>query len=135
MAPISVLLVDDNLTFLRILQRFLEEYNHEEVVVLGAARGGEEALAKAADLRPQVILLDLAMRGMSGLEAIPHLRGMLPQVGIIALTLLDANAYREAALAAGADEFVPKAALHTHLLPTIRRVVEGGRPLQTLSAR
>jgi DNA-binding NarL/FixJ family response regulator len=125
MAPISVLLVDDNPTFLRILGDFLGE--EEDILVVGMARSGEEALVKAKELRPQVILLDLAMPGLNGFNAAPRLRSMMPDVGIIALTVLDANGYREAALTAGADDFVAKANLNTHLVPAIRRVVESGR--------
>lgn len=127
MNPTTVLLVDDSPAFLRILTRFLQEHNHNEVAVVGTAGGGEEALAKAEDLLPQVVLLDLAMPGLSGLEVIPHLRRIVPNAGIIMLTLLDANGYREAALAAGADEFVPKADLVTDLLPAIRRVMQADR--------
>jgi len=122
MKPISVLLVDDNPAFLRIATRFLEE--HEDVVVVGAAGGGEEALALAEDLQPDIVLIDLAMPGLSGLETIPHLRAVLPGVGIIALTMLDTNSYWQAALAAGADDFVPKASLDRDLLPAMRRVAQ-----------
>jgi DNA-binding NarL/FixJ family response regulator len=123
MKPISVLLVDDNPGFLRIATRFLEQ--HDDVVVVGAAGGGEEALALAQDLEPDIVLVDLAMPGLSGLETIPRLRAMLPGVGIIALTMLDTNSYRQAALAAEANDFVPKASLDTDLVPAIRRVAEG----------
>jgi DNA-binding NarL/FixJ family response regulator len=125
MPPISVLLVDDNPTFLRILGDFLGE--EEDILVVGVAQSGEEALVKAKELRPQVILLDLAMPGLNGFNTTPRLRSMMPAVGIIALTVLDANGYREAALAAGADDFVAKANLNTHLVPAIRRVVKSGR--------
>jgi DNA-binding NarL/FixJ family response regulator len=117
-----LLLVDDNPTFLRILKSYLDENYLEEVLVVGTASDGNEALAKATELRPDVILLDLAMPGLTGLNAIPHLRRLMPEVGIIVLTVLSANGYREAAIAAGADEFVPKANLNTDLLPAIRRV-------------
>jgi DNA-binding NarL/FixJ family response regulator len=123
MKPISVLLVDDNPSFLRIATRFLQE--HDDIVVVGAAGGGEEALTLAQDLQPDVVLVDLAMPGLSGLETIPRLRAMLPEVGIIALTMLDTNSYRQAALAAEANDFVPKASLDTDLVPAIRRVAEG----------
>lgn len=122
MDPISVLLVDDNPTFLRVLTRFLLQQYQDEVRVVGTASCGMAALARAQELRPRVILLDLAMPGLPGLNTIPRLRTMLPDVGIIALTLLDPNGYREAALAAGANEFVAKATLATDLLPAIRRV-------------
>ncbi|MFQ5858346.1 MAG: response regulator transcription factor [Anaerolineae bacterium] len=125
---IRVLLVDDHEAFLHIATEFLRR--HDELTVVGVARGGEEALILAQDLQPQVILVDLNMPGLGGLEIIPRLRSMLPEVGIIALTLLDPKAYRQAALAAGADDFVPKANLSTELLPAIRRVAQTGQPDQ-----
>jgi len=62
-----------------------------------------------------------------GLETISRLRKVLTGVGIIALTLLEGNAYRRAALTAGADDLVPKAELTTELLPAIRRVTQANR--------
>jgi CheY-like chemotaxis protein len=124
MAPISILLVDDNPTFVRILSDFLG--GEEGILVVGTAGSGEEVLVKAKELQPQVILLDLAMPGMGGLNAIPRLRDMMPEVRIIVLTVLDANGYREAALAAGADDFVAKAHLNTYLIPAIRRLAQAG---------
>jgi DNA-binding NarL/FixJ family response regulator len=122
MKPISVLLVDDNPSFLRIATRFLQE--HDDVAVVGAAGGGEEALALAQDLQPDIVLIDLAMPGLSGLETIPRLRAALPEAGIIALTVLDTISYWQAALSAGANDFVPKTRLNTDLLPAIRRVAQ-----------
>jgi DNA-binding NarL/FixJ family response regulator len=125
--PISVLVVDDNPIFRRILTRFLEERSKFEVIVVGMAEGGEKALEKTPPLRPQVILVDLAMPGMHGLDLIPRLRSLLPDVIIIVLTLMDPGSYREAAKTAGADAFVSKATLETDLLPTIWRLVQAGR--------
>ena len=122
MKPISVLLVDDNAAFLRILTRFFQEHYQNEVMVLATAGGGAEGLDRARELRPDIVLLDLRMPGLCGLETIPLLRSMLPDVGIIVLTLWDANGYREAALAAGADDLLSKFVLNTDLLAAIRRV-------------
>jgi CheY-like chemotaxis protein len=121
----TLLLVDDNPTFLRILSDFLGE--EEGILLVGTAGSGEEALEKAKDLRPQVILLDLVMPSLGGLSAIPRLRSMMPDVGIIVLTVLDAKAYREPALAAGADDFVAKANLHTDLIPAIQQLTQWRR--------
>ena len=119
---IRVLLVDNHEAFLHFATEFLQR--HHDLVVVATACGGEEALAQAQALRPEVIVIDLNMPGLSGLETIPRLRTMLPEVGIIALTLLAPNTYRRPALAAGADDFVDKADLSTDLPLTIRRVAQ-----------
>jgi CheY-like chemotaxis protein len=124
MEPISVLLVDDNPTFLQATTQFLSA--HDDITVIGAARSGEEALMQISLLQPEVILVDLAMVGLSGLEVIPRIRSLMPMAGIVALTLLDVRHFREAALKAGADDFVPKATMRTELLPAIRRVARNG---------
>ena len=124
MPQASILLVDNNPGFLRILANFLDRFGHGEVVIAGTALGGKEGLTKAQSLRPQLIVIDLAMTDLHGLEAIPQLRSMLPDAGIIALTFLDSDSYRQAALAAGANEFVSKARLDTDLLPAIWRISE-----------
>jgi DNA-binding NarL/FixJ family response regulator len=126
MNPIRVLLVDDSPTFLQITARFLEE--QEGIVVVGAADGGQETLAQASSLRPHVMVVDLGTPGLRNLEAVAQLRAMMPGVVIIAMSLVRATGYREAALAAGADDLVLKAALVTDLLPAIRRAVENGHP-------
>ncbi|MFQ6101931.1 MAG: response regulator transcription factor [Anaerolineae bacterium] len=128
MNTISVLLVDDNLTFLRIATRFLQKHN--DIVIAGAFNGGKEAMEQAHTLQPDIVLIDLAMSDLPGLEAIPRLRVMLPGAGIIALTLLDANSYRPAALAAGADDFVSKATMSTDLLPAVWRTAQAKRLAQ-----
>jgi DNA-binding NarL/FixJ family response regulator len=119
---IRVLLVDDNEAFRRVATHFLQRQH--ELTVVGAIGGGQEALAQSQDLGPQVILIGL---DTPGLGTISRLRKMLPGVGIIALTLLEGNAYRQAALAAGADDVVPKAGVTTGLLPVIRRVTQAKR--------
>jgi DNA-binding NarL/FixJ family response regulator len=116
---IRVLLVDDNEAFRRAAVHFLQRQH--ELIVVGTICGGEEVLAQAQDLAPQVILVGLEA---SDLETISSLRNMLPGVGIIALTLLDSNAYRQTVMAAGAGGLVRKSELVTDLLPAIRRVTQ-----------
>jgi DNA-binding NarL/FixJ family response regulator len=120
-----VLLVAANHAFLHVTTRFLKRY--DELIVVGAVDSGEDALAQVQELRPQVVVFDMDMPGQAGLETIHCLRSMLPQVGIIALSLLDAEGYHQAALTAGADDFVAKTVLITHLLPAIQRVKQNGR--------
>ncbi len=123
MAPISVMLVDDSPLFLSTATQFLGMC--KEVAVVGSCSSGQEALEKARELRPQVILLDIMMPGMSGLSVIGPLKQLLPDATIIALTMMDTPDFRKAALAAGADAFIPKSAMHVSLLPAIRKIGGG----------
>ena len=120
MKRIRVLLVDDHASFLRIVAQFLED--HDDIVVVGALDGATEALARLDELAPDLVLMDLAMPGLPGLEAIPRVRAARPETVIIALTGLGTEDYRAAALAAGADEFIAKTSLGRELLPAIRRL-------------
>jgi DNA-binding NarL/FixJ family response regulator len=130
LATLSVLLVDDNRTFLRVLTEFLAEAGEGAVRVVGAALGGRDAVVQAETLQPDVVLVDLQMPLQSGLTLLPHLRARLPEAILVALTLLDPDSYQAATLAAGADAFVSKMRLEHDLLPTIRRLV-ARRPQRT----
>ena len=124
MNPISILLVDNNLSFRQIVTRFLREHFSAEVVVVGIANQSEEALTYTQDMQPQVILLDLGVPGMTNFSTIARLRQMLPEVRIISMCLVDADGYRQAALSGGANDFISKTALTTDLLPAIRQVIQ-----------
>jgi DNA-binding NarL/FixJ family response regulator len=125
MSAVSVLLVDDNPIFLHCAKRFLQK--RRDVIVVGTVSGGKWAVDLAQNLKPDVALIDLSMSDLPGLELIPLLRAALPEIGIIALTLLDTDDYRQAALAAGADGFVSKNTMNTDLMPTIQRIVHFDR--------
>ena len=126
-ARTRVLLVDSHEAFLRIAADLCRRY--QELAVVGTAHGSAEALARARDLRPQVVIIDLNdMLSLRQLRAIPFLRGVTPGASIIALSMLDAGICRKAALAAGADEFVSKRNLAVELLPAIRRRAQAVRP-------
>ena len=118
----SVLLIDDNPAFLRILARFLADAGEGALHVVGTVLGGRDAVAQAATLQPDVVLVDLQMPLRSGLELLPHLRARLPDAILVALSLLDPEQYEEAARAAGADAFVSKMHLERELLPTLHRL-------------
>ena len=121
-ATLSVLLVDDSPHFLRILDRFLSDHSEGALRVVGTVEGGRDAVAEAERLRPDVILVDLKMPDVPGLQLLPQLRKTLPDAILVALTLMDADEYREDALAAGAEAFVSKTSLERDLLPTIQQL-------------
>jgi DNA-binding NarL/FixJ family response regulator len=129
MLPIRILIADDHLTFLNIATRYLGQ--QDGLMVVGTATDGLQLLALARQLKPQAALLDLAMPALPGLVAIARLRAEQPAVAIIALTLLDTKEYRQASLAAGADEFVPKARMTDDLPSAIRRAVRARATART----
>ncbi len=124
--PARLMLVDDSATFLNLLTRFLQQEGSDDVEVVGTATRGTEAIVKASVLHPEMVVLDLNMPDLSGIEALPFIRQVLPDSAIIALSLLDAPTYRQSTLDAGADEFVSKTSLEKDLLPAIRRLAAAG---------
>jgi len=117
---IRIVLIDDSTTFLAIASRFLTK--HEELKVVGAVSEGRLAVGAVSHLQPDVVLVDLAMPDMPGMEVIPLLRRTMPDVGIIALTFLEEEKYHDTVLSAGADAFVAKEDLTNKLVPTILNV-------------
>jgi DNA-binding NarL/FixJ family response regulator len=115
--PIRILLVDDSPYFLEAAREFLNL--HESLTVVDTATEEQDAIAKSLATRPDVILLDINLGYLSGLELIPIFRQNLPQVKIVALSMMDPGSYRAAALQAGADEFVQKSRMHHELIPAV----------------
>ena len=130
MDKIRILLVDDSIAFLDIAAGFLSD--HKNLIVVGTALNGDEALSLAADLHPDIVLLDVNMPGLSGIETTPHLRQILPRAGIIVLSFQNSETYKEAALVVGADDFVPKDTLAYALIPAILRVSQRGERLVSI---
>ena len=121
-SPTSVLLVDDNKTFLRIASLFLNEI--EDIEVVDVVSEGNLAVEKILALVPDIVLIDLVMPDTHGMRIIPILRDVLPEVGIVTLTLHDTKEYREAALAVGADAFISKPEMCLKLLPAIQKIID-----------
>ncbi|MCP4538150.1 MAG: response regulator transcription factor [Chloroflexi bacterium] len=122
MDSIRVLLMNNNPAFLHIITLFLEQ--QENMTLVGAIGDGRKDLEQIQNLRPQVIVVDMGTPGLTGLKTISILRTMMPDVGIIAMSLLRDNGYKEKAILAGADEIIIKAKLTTDLLPAIRQVAQ-----------
>ena len=105
-APVRVLLVDDQSLFREALATLLSV--RDDVEVVGEAANGDEALRRAAELRPEVVLMDLRMPVLDGVAAIRRLHVEQPEVRVIALTTFDDDEDVFAALRAGAVGYLLK---------------------------
>jgi DNA-binding NarL/FixJ family response regulator len=116
-ARIKVLLVDDSPQFLKSVVRFF--LTVPSVHLVGCALTGPDAIEQTERLRPDLVLMDLAMPEMNGLEIALHLKTEPDSPRIVMLTLHDTPEYRCVARVVGADGYVTKPDLATHLMPLI----------------
>lgn len=115
--PLRILLVDDNPYFLTAAEDFLQLWKQFEIV--GTASDGQQALAKARELQPDIILLDLNLPGQSGLELIADFKQEHQGCIVVILTMQKNSAYHTASLEAGADGFVSKVNMQSELIPLL----------------
>lgn len=114
MKDLSVLLVDHNPLFAQLLTRFLQSEEHVHVV--GAATRDYQALARALELSPEIVLIDLDASVKESLDAIRRIHKTLPDCLIIAMTMMDMVYYRKAVLDAGADDLFLKTDIGANFL-------------------
>jgi DNA-binding NarL/FixJ family response regulator len=131
--PVKVLLVDDNALFLEGIVHILEADGRFEVV--GRAGRGLDAVAAAAELKPELILMDLQMPGMTGVEAIRAIRARDPDVPIGVLTMFETADYVKQALRAGARGYVAKDATPSDFCTAAAALAAGERDLVAIPER
>lgn len=120
---IRILVVDDHPLMREALQTALNQEADLEVV--GEASDGLEALSAVEKFQPDIILMDLLMPGMGGLETISRLFDANPQVRILVMTSMESEEQILAAIQAGALGYFPKTAPRAYLLEAIRKVTDG----------
>ncbi|MEP0805102.1 MAG: response regulator transcription factor [Chloroflexota bacterium] len=118
-----ILLADDHAVLRSGLRLLLTSQSGYEVV--GEASSGTETLALAEQLQPDLILLDLSMPALGGLDALPALRKLVPNAKILILTMHDDPQYLRQALKHGASGYVLKKAADSELLSAIQAVLRG----------
>lgn len=122
-APVRVLLVDDHVLFRHGLERLLER--QPGVAVVGQASSGEEAVLKTRLLRPDVVVMDLVMPGIGGVEATRRIVAAHPQARVLALTADTEDGSLWPVLEAGGSGFVRKTKSYAELLRAIATVAAG----------
>ena len=118
-----ILLADDHAVLRSGLRLLLTSQNEFEVI--GEASNGIETLTLAEQLQPDLILLDLSMPSLGGLDALPTLRKLVPSARILILTMHDDPQYLRQALKQGASGYVLKKAADAELLSAMRAVLRG----------
>lgn len=124
MSKIRVLIADDHAILREGIRALLEGCGDMEVLV--DATDGKEAIEKSRKLEPDVVLMDIAMPGLGGLEATLEIRKACPKTKILVLTQYDNKEYIYRFLKAGASGYVLKKAASTELISAIRAVHRGG---------
>ena len=104
--PCRILVVDDHPLIRKGVRQLIEL--EDDLVIIGEAENGQQTLEKVAELMPDLVILDLNMSGMSGLEALRILRSQQTIAHVLILTISDAPEDMQAALAAGADDYLVK---------------------------
>ncbi len=123
MNKIKILVVDDHAVLRDGIRALLSLY--DDVEIIGEAAEGKEAVDKAQELRPDVVLMDIAMPEMDGLEATRRIGKRNPKMKVLILTQFDSRDHVLAAIKAGATGYVPKKALGLELVTAIRAVHRG----------
>ncbi len=121
---IRMLLADDHTLFREGLRALFASEGDIEVV--GEAEDGEEAVRKASELRPDVVVMDILMPVLDGIEATRRIRAALPEVKVLVLSMYDDEEHVQRLLAAGASGCMLKRATSDELVRSLREVVAGG---------
>ena len=125
MDKIKVLLVDDHVLFVESLRTVIDKRTRD-IAVLGIAVNGEDAIRMTAELSPDIILMDIRMPGMSGVECTRIIKERFPGVQIMMLTTFDDDEYILQALGHGAVGYLLKDSDPSFLISAIRSVHRGG---------
>ena len=121
--PIKVLVVDDHWVVRQGLRMFLDQ--ESTITVVGEASDGREAIDLARQLRPDVVLMDILMPHVDGIEAITHIKAEMPRIEVIALTSVLQDGSVSDAIQAGAIGYLIKDTRGDQLVQAIRDAAEG----------
>lgn len=123
MSRIRVLIADDHLIVREGLRVLLEA--EPDIEVVGEAAEGQEAVDRTVELKPDIVLMDITMPGMNGMEATRVIKNRIPDVKVLALTMHENDEYFFEILNAGASGYVIKGGSSAELMSALRAVWQG----------
>ncbi len=124
---IRIVVADDHQLFREGLVNLLE--SDDAIEVIGEAENGKDAIDKVFELKPDILLTDIAMPEMNGMEATRHLKKKLPEVKIVALSMHSDKQFVKGMLEAGTDAYLLKNCTHQQLLEAVHSVYNGKKYL------
>lgn len=131
MQPIRTLIADDHAVLREGLRQLLSR--QQDIEVVGEAVDGIDALEKVRTLKPDILLLDISMPRMGGLEVLRLVRKTAPETGVVMLSLFERDAFAREALGSGASGYVLKGAPSSEILAAVRQAHAGrhfhGQPI------
>jgi DNA-binding NarL/FixJ family response regulator len=119
---ITLLLVDDNAKIRQALREILDDY--ADITVVGEAADGVAAFHLAVSLRPDVVLMDVGLSRLNGIDATRRIKSLLPHTVIIGLSVHNVGHVERTMLAAGASAFLPKDTSPEELIAAIRQQID-----------
>jgi DNA-binding NarL/FixJ family response regulator len=120
MSP-HILIVEDHQGVRQSLREWLE-LSFPDYQLL-EAKNGEDAINVAQTMSPGLVIMDIGLPGMSGIEAAQNIKAAVPETRVVMLTIYDDEAHRSDAAAAGVSAYVPKRKVQTELLPVLTRLL------------
>jgi DNA-binding NarL/FixJ family response regulator len=127
----NILIVEDHQGVRQSLREWLELSFPQYQLVEAAS--GEEAVSMAQSMSPSLVIMDIGLPGINGIEAAQGIKAMLPDTRVVMLTIYDDEAHRADAAAAGASAYVPKRKVQTELVPVITRLLSDDTELASFN--
>ena len=119
---LRILIVDDMPSMRLLMKQYLR--GHDAVIVVGEASNGEEALTKAQEFQPDVVILDMSMPGLSGVEAARRIKSLSPHIYVYLCSAYELKEFRELNLDSPADGYIQKSSMKPELQAMIRKELE-----------
>ncbi|MCX6121691.1 MAG: response regulator transcription factor [Ignavibacteriales bacterium] len=122
MTKLRILIVDDMPSMRLLMQQYLRSY--KAVIVVGEASNGEEALTKAQEFQPDVVILDMSMPGLSGVEVARRIKSLSLHIYVYLCSAYELKEFRELNIDSPADGYIQKSSMKPELQAMIRKELE-----------